>query len=120
MPDSQLIHLTDLYSEHERKTSVVYNEFSTLVHYRNSINMRLDGPDGSSIFWAAHDPLNSEGWSSSQLDLIWRLLPHIRQYVCVQSVIGRRGCALGASLTEMLDTTGLGIIQLDPSRADRG
>ena len=112
MPDSQLIHLTDLYSEHERKTSVVYNEFSTLVHYRNSINMRLDGPDGSSICWGVFDPVGSEDWSSAQLDLVQRLLPHIRQYVNVRHSLAGTD-ALGESLTGLLDTTGLGIIQLD-------
>ena len=113
LPDSQLTHLSELYSKEELRTSVLYNEYLTRLHAQNSVTARLDGLDGSSICWAAHDPLNSEDWSSSQLDLIWRLLPHIRQYVCVRQSLAGAG-ALGASLTEMLDTTGLGIIQLDP------
>ncbi len=112
MPDGQLIHLNDLYSEYERKTSAVYNDFSTLVHYRNSINMRLDGPDGSSIFWGVYDPVGSEDWSSARLDLVRRLQPHIRQYVRVRQALAGTD-ALGASLTGLLDTTGLGNIQLD-------
>ena len=113
LPDSQLTHVSELYSEEELRTSVLYNEYLTRLHAQNSITTRMDGPDGSSICWATHDPLNSEDWSSSQLDLIWRLLPHIRQYVCVRQSLAGAG-ALGVSLTEMLDTTGLGIIQLDP------
>ena len=113
LPDSQLTHLPELYSKKELRTSVLYNEYLNRLHAQNSMTVRLDGPDGSSICWAAHDTLKGEDWSSPQLDLFRRLLPHIRQYVCVrQSLVGAG--AVGMSLTKMLDTTGLGVIQLDP------
>ena len=41
-----------------------------------------------------------------------RLLPHIRQFVSFRQALSGAG-ALGASLMELLDTTGAGIIQLD-------
>ena len=53
-----------------------------------------------------------DGWSSARLDSIRRLLPHIRQTVHVQQALAGAG-ALGASLTTLLDTTGLDIVQLD-------
>ena len=112
LPDSQLFHIADLFTEEELKTSVVYNEFSPRMHAQNSINLRLDGPDGSSIGWGIADPIDGDGWSSAQLDWIRRLLPHIRQYVRVRQALAGAG-ALGVSLAEMLDTTGSGIIQLD-------
>ena len=113
LPDSRPTHLPELYSKKELRTSVLYNEYLNRLHAQNSMTVRLDGPDGSSICWAAHDTLKGEDWSSPQLDLFRRLLPHIRQYVCVrQSLVGAG--AVGASLTKMLDTTGLGVIQLDP------
>ena len=112
MPDSQLFHFADLFSEEEQKTSLVYNECSTLMLARNSINLRMDGPDGSSICWGINDPVGGGDWSSAQLGLIRRLLPHIRQYVNVRQALAGAD-ALGASLTELLDTTGAGIIQLD-------
>ena len=112
LPDSELFHITDLCTEEELKTSVVYNEVLVRGHARNAIHVRLDGPNGSRIVWVVHDPVDGDGWSSTQLDSIRRLLPHIRQTVRVQQALGAAG-ALGATLEELLDTTGLGIVQLD-------
>ena len=112
LPDSELFHITDLCTEEELKTSVVYNEMLVRGHARNAIHVRLDGPNGSRIVWVVHDPVDGDGWSSTQLDSIRRLLPHIRQTVRVQQALAGAG-ALGATLTELLDTTGLGIVQLD-------
>ncbi len=112
LPDGQSAHISDLYTKEELRTSVVYNEFLYRAHAQNCISYRLDGPMGSSIAWFIHDPLVSDDWSSAQLDLIRRLLPHIRQYVRVrQSLVGAG--ALGASLTGLLDSIGVGVIQLD-------
>ena len=113
MPDSQLFHISDLFSEEEQKTSLVFNECSTLMLAQNGINLRLDGPEGSSVFWGINDPVDGGDWSSAQLGLIRRLLPHIRQYVRFRKTLDGAD-ALGASLTKLLDTTGSGIIQLDP------
>ena len=82
------------------------------AHAQNSINVRLDGPNGSRIVWVVNDPVGGDGWSSAQLDSIRRLLPHIRQTVRIQQALGAAG-ALGATLKELLDTIGLGIVQLD-------
>ena len=112
LPDSRLFHMTDLYSDAELKTSRTYNELLARGHVCNGINVRLDGPDGSRIVWVVHDPLDGDGWSSAQLDSIRRLLPPIRQTVRVQQALAGAG-ALGASLAKLLDTTGLGIVQLD-------
>ena len=112
LPDSELFHITDLCTEEELKTSVVYNEVLVRGHARNAIHVRLDGPNGSRIVWVVHDPVDGDGWSSAQLDSIRRLLPHLRQCVRVQQALAGAG-ALGATLKELLDTTGLGIVQLD-------
>ena len=111
-PDSQLFHITDLLTEEELKTSATYNELLVRGHARNAIHVRLDGPNGSRIVWVVNDPVDGDGWSSAQLDSIRRLLPHIRQTVCVQQALAGAG-ALGASVAKLLDTTGLGIVQLD-------
>ena len=111
-PFHRLIPITDLYTEEERKTSEAYYTLQTLAHAGNAINVRLDGPRGTRILWQVNDPLDGEGWSSAQRDSIRRLLPHIRQTVHVQQTLARAD-ALGATLTEMLDHTGLGIVQLD-------
>ena len=44
--------------------------------------------------------------------MVERLLPHIQQFVRVRHVLAGAG-ALGASLADLLATTGLGIIQVD-------
>ena len=113
LPDSQLFHFTDLFTEEEKKTSLLYNDFSPRVLAQNSINLRMDGTKGSSICWSINDPVGGGDWSSARLKLIRRLLPHIRQYVNVRQALAGAD-ALGASLTELLDTTGSGIIQFDP------
>ena len=112
LPDSQLTHIVDLYTKEKLRTSVVYNDYLARIHAQNSINVRLDGPNGSSIAWVVHDPVDGDCWSSAQLDSLRRLLPHIRQYVRVRQTLAGAG-VLGASLTELLDSTGSGIIQLD-------
>ena len=112
LPDSRLVHVTDLYTEEELKTSAAYNEALARGHAQNSISVRLDGPRGSRIVWVVNDPVDGDGWSSARLDSIRRLLPHIRQTVRAQQELAGAG-ALGASLAKLLEATGLGIVQLD-------
>ena len=112
LPDSRLFHITDLYTDEELKTSAAYNELLPRTRACNSINVRLDGPGGSRIVWVVNDPVDGDGWSSARLNLIQRLLPHIRQCVRAQQALAGAG-ALGASLATLLDHTGLGIVQLD-------
>ncbi len=111
-PFYRLILTAGLYTEEELKTSESYHVLRTLAHAGNAIYVRLDGTGGSRILWQVNDPLDGEGWSSAQRDTIWRLLPHIRQTVHVQQTLARAD-ALGATLTEMLDHSGMGIVQLD-------
>ena len=112
LPDSRLVHVNDLYTEEELKTSAAYNEALACGHAQNSISVRLEGSRGSRIVWVVNDPIDGESWSSAQLDSIRRLLPHIRQSMRVQQALAGAG-ALGASFAQLLDTTGLGIVQLD-------
>jgi len=102
----------DFYTEEERKTSEPYHALQTVAHAGNAIDVRMEGPKGSRILWEINDPLDGDGWSSAQCDSIRRLLPHIRQTVHVQQTLAHAN-ALSATLTEMLDRTGLGIVQLD-------
>ena len=112
LPDSRLFHITDLLTEAERKSSLTYNEMLPRGHAQNSVTVRLAQPDGFRIIWVVNDPLEGDGWSSAQLDLIRRLLPHFRQSLCTRHALAGAG-VLGASLTKLLDFTGLGIVQLD-------
>ena len=112
LPDGQIAPVSSLISEAERKTSVVYNELMPRTGTRDSLSVRLDGPDGSRIVWTVADPVEGDGWSPAQVEAIERLLPHLRQFVRTrQALVNAR--ALGSSLVELLETVRLGVIQLD-------
>ena len=112
LPDSQLVHVPDLYTEREKKNSVVYNEALPSSDVANSLIVRLDGPGGSNIVWSIADPVAGNDWSSDQLEMVGRVLPHLRHFVCVRQALAGAG-ALGDSLAELLGNTGSGVIQLD-------
>ena len=112
LPDGKVRTFRSMYTDAELKTSAAYNEFLARGRAQKGLNVRLDGPGGTRIIWTVNDPLDADGWSTAQIELIERLLPHIRQYVAVRQVLtGAR--ALGASLAELLENTGPGVIQLD-------
>ena len=112
LPDSKIGHTADLFSEEERRTSIAYNEAAPRFEYDNGLSVRLDGPGGSRIAWGIANPIDSGGWTTSRVDMVARILPHLRQYVRVRSALVDAG-ALGASATEFLTTTRTGVIQLD-------
>ena len=112
LPDSRLTRIKDLYTPHELKTSLVYNEAMALDSYQHGLDVRMDGPDGTSIVWTLADSTEPGGWWSAQIKTVERLLPHIRQFIRIrQAVAGAE--ARGSSLTALLDNTRLGVIGLD-------
>jgi DNA-binding CsgD family transcriptional regulator len=114
LPDSRLVHINELYTEDERRTSATYNKSLPLAGYQNGLNVRLDGPEDSSIYWALADSTSRGGWGSLQIAMIESLLPHIRHFLRVRHALGGAQ-ALSASLSGLLDDTRLGVIYLDRS-----
>ena len=112
LPDSRLVHVTDLYTAEELKTSPTYNEAFARAHYQDSLNVRLDGPDGSHISWGLGDPVASDGWGSSEIAMVQGLLPHIRQFVCVRQALIRAE-ARSSTVTALLDNPRIGVLELD-------
>ena len=112
LPDSKVVHVAELFSEQELKTSVVYNERLPLSGAQNGLNVRLDGPDGSRIVWALSDPVDVAGWASSRLEVVRSLLPHIRQFVRTRLALSFAG-ALGASVSRQLSDKAIGVIHLN-------
>ena len=84
LPDSRVTPVRSLFSEGEKKISVVYNELLPRTETRDGLNVRLDGPDGSRIVWVTADPVRGDGWSAAQVETLQRLLPHLRQFVRVR------------------------------------
>ena len=112
LPDSHLVYTPALYTAEELPTSRVYNEMLPRLGAQESLNVRLDGPDGSHIAWGIGDPVTRGGWASPQLALIKGLLPHIRQFVRVQQALAKAE-ARGVSATGLLDTPRIGVLYLD-------
>ena len=110
--DAELVHITDLYTAEELKTSRTYNEFSPRAHGRNSLNVRLDVARDTHVAWAISDPIKTGAWHADQLSMIDRLLPHVRHFVRVRQAMADAR-AMGSSLSAMLDNTRVGIIYLD-------
>ena len=112
LPDSRVVHITDLYTAEELKTSRTYNEGGRLATMQDSLRVRLDGPSDSHITWQTTDPVSGDGWGSAQLGMIQALLPHIRQFVRVRQALAEAE-ALRASVTSLLVNARIGVIHLD-------
>ena len=112
LPDSRLVRVADLYTDQERKTSATYNKSLPLAGYQKGLNVRLDGPEGSSIYWALADSTRRGGWGGRQTKVIESLLPHLRHFLWIRHALGGAQ-ALNTSLSRLLDNTRLGVILLD-------
>ena len=112
LPDSRLVHVTDLYTAEELKTSRTYNEIMRRAKYQHGLNVRLDSPDGSHVTWSIGDPVASDGWGSSQITMIEGLLPHIRQFVRVRQALVAAE-ARATTETALLDNPRIGVLHLD-------
>ena len=112
LPDSHLVRLKDLYTAEELKTSRAYNEVLLRAKYQNGLNVRLDGPDGSHMSWGLGNPVASDGWGSSQIAMIQKLLPHIRQFIRVRQALVRAE-ARDTTVTALLDNPRIGVLHLD-------
>ena len=111
LPESLLVHVSELYTDEEKKTSETYNALS-LADTRNCLRVRMDGSDGSRIVWTFADPVEGDGWSFHRTDMIERLLPHLRQYVRTRQVLADFD-GLKASLATLLEYGATGVIQLN-------
>ena len=114
LPAGQLVHIPALYTDREKRTSPTYNEMLPRLRSQNGLEARFDGPDGLRIVWGLCDPMAAGGWQSAQLELIERLLPHIRHFVLVRQALAAAD-ALGASLSGLLGNSRIGVLHLDRS-----
>ena len=112
LTDGALVPTAELYTDREKKTSPAYTEARGKTGMQNGLNVRMDGPGGSSIVLCLADSLEPGGWHSAQLAAVRRLLPHLRQFVRVRQTLTDAG-AVGRSLFGLLDKSRCGVIQLD-------
>ena len=111
LADGHLVHVTELYTERELKTSRVYNDGLRHSGAQNSLNVRMDGPHGLRIVWALADSTTGD-WQSEQLATVQFLIPHIRQFVQVRQALVAAE-AQGSSLAGLLDNGRVGVVHLD-------
>lgn len=110
--DGELAYKSELYTEEEKKKSIVYNEFRRANKGQDGLFMALHEPDGRGIVWSLLDSVERGGWGHDQIRDIKRLAPHIRQFTRVRCAMANAR-ALGASLTELLENGRSGFIQLN-------
>ena len=112
LPHGRLVHIRSLYTAEELKTSPAYNEMLRRAGMQDSLNARLDGPDGSHIAWSPDNPVDANGWGSSRTAMVAALLPHIRQFVRVRHALVRAE-AQNTTVTALLDNPRIGVVHLD-------
>ena len=105
LPARRLVHINDLYTAEELKTSPTYNELLRRAGMQ-------DGLDGSHIGWCLNDPVDSDGWGASRITMVQRLLPHIQQFVRVRQAL-LRAEARSTTVTALLDNPRIGVLELD-------
>lgn len=115
LSDGRIAHMSELLSEEQLKHSATYNEMMPRYHFCDGLNIRLDGPHGSRIIWGIADPRDGQGWSTHQVEVVARLVPHIRQFVRVRHAL-IQARAEKATLEGLLENTRAGVIQLDRDR----
>ena len=112
LPDGHLVPIKDLYTAEELHTSRAYNEALRRGQYQQGVNVRLAGPGGSPMTWSLADPVASEGWGSSQIAMVRRLTPHIRQFIRVRQALVRAQAG-DTTVTALLDNPRIGVLHLD-------
>ena len=112
LPDGQLVPIKDLYTAEERTTSRAYNEALRRGQYQQGVNVRLAGPGGSPMTWSLADPVASAGWGSSQIAMVQRLTPHIRQFIRVRQALVRAQAG-DTTVTALLENSRIGVLHLD-------
>ena len=112
LPAGHLVRFKDLLTAEELKTSRTYNELFLRGKYQNGLNVLLDGPGGSRMTWGLGDPVASDGWGSSQITMVRRLIPHIRQFIRVRQALVRARAG-DTTVTALLDNPRIGVLHLD-------
>ena len=62
--------------------------------------------------WSLADPVASEGWGSSQIAMVRRLMPHVRQFIRVRQALVRAQAG-DTTVTALLDNPRIGVLHLD-------
>ena len=111
LPDASLVPVSSLYRGRELKESPVYGEIMPRAEAQQGLNACVQLGAGHMI-WQVADPVDATGWSSQRIEMLKRLMPHLRQFARVRQALVQAG-ALGATLQGLLDNDRVGVVQLD-------
>ena len=112
LPEGELMSCDELFPDQTKKTSPVYNDILRDCESQDGLVIRLHARASSGIWCGMGDSLEPGGWSSSQVETVQRLAPHLSQFVRVRQLLADAG-ALTTSLSELLDYNQYGVIYLD-------
>lgn len=112
LPDSELAHVDQLYTDEEKRNSPAFNEALPKIKSRDGLSVRMDGTGGSRIVLVLGDPTDRDGWSTPRVAAVRRLLPHLRQYGLVRQLLIEAQARVDA-FGSLLEAAGCGVIQLD-------
>ena len=112
LPLGKLVPIRSLYSEKERKDSPVYCDEMPRAETEYGLNARMELPDGARITWQFANPVDGSEWSSQQVTMINRLMPHVTHFARVRRAL-IAGQALGQSLEALLGNDRIGIVHLN-------
>ena len=107
----KLVRNATLFTPRQRRTSVTWNEMLPRAGTQNGLCVRLRERHGLRATWVFADPVTGN-WETDRIQTIQRLLPHLSSFVHLrQTLAGVQ--ALGASIHDLFDSTGVGVIHLD-------
>lgn len=108
----RLVRVPDLYTAEELKTSPAYNEAMLEGKFQDGLTVRLSGAGGTAFLWGHADPVDSDGWGNSQIAMIKRLVPEIRQFFRVRQALVRAESRAMTAAT-LLENVRIGVVHLD-------
>ena len=108
----RFMHVSEQYPPGELKRSRAYNECLCRIQYGDSLAVTLEGKNGSHIGWSIGDPVASNGWSPSQIEMLESLSREVRQFVLVRQELVRAR-ARSTTVTALLDNARIGVVHLD-------
>ncbi|MCY3621904.1 MAG: LuxR C-terminal-related transcriptional regulator [Gammaproteobacteria bacterium] len=114
MSDGALNHVKVMFTPEELATSPTYNEFLVPSGGENAVTVRMAGPGGLHILMSlvrgGGDP---SSWTADQVQMIQRLLPHIRHFVRVRQAMVNAGMSAVHTAADAFGAKEIGVVFLD-------